>query len=126
MPEQVIYESGNVKITTARIMISGTTYSLNNIASVYVSTEANKSAWILLIIAVLFITRTFFQSGIMGIFSFNMLLGIGLIALAFYIGFQINRLCLTTSSGNHVAYTGKISTVLMLKEKIEQAMVEKG
>ena len=55
MAEENIYADNNVSITTARVMIGGTTYALRNITSVKMTlTPANKGCAILLLVIGIF------------------------------------------------------------------------
>jgi len=52
MAEESIYSDGNVSITTARIMIGGTTYALRNITSVRMTTTEPQTGGAIALIVV--------------------------------------------------------------------------
>lgn len=91
MLEENIYSDNNVSVTTARIIISGTTYALRNVASVkMITTPANKGcAMMMLIIS----AGIFIFPALMGIIAAIALRGKdeggggGLIMLLLFIGF---------------------------------------
>jgi type III secretory pathway component EscU len=124
MAEQTVYQSGSIQITTARVAIGGSTYQLRNIAGVRVIKKLNVLSIILLVVGGLIAFSSFgslSQGGWQGL-----LLGIGLIALALWMGLQQYYLHFDTSSGSVSAYKGKRELAHMLKQKIEDAMAGQG
>jgi len=124
MAEQTMYQSGSVQITTARVAIGGSTYQLKNIAGVRVIKKLNGLAILLLLVGGLIAFSSFSslsQGGWQGL-----LLGIGLIALALWIGLHEYYLHFDTSSGSVNAYKGKRALAHLLKQRIEDAMAEQG
>lgn len=124
MAEQTIYQSGSIQITTARVAIGGSTYQLRNIAGIRVIKKLNTLAVILLVAGGLLAFSGFgslSQGGWQGL-----LLGIGLIALAIWMGLYQYYLHFDTSSGSVSAYKGKKELAFTLKQKIEDAMAEQG
>ena len=128
MVEQTVYQSGSIKITTARVVIGGSTYQLRNIACVSVIEEPNGLSWLLLGVGgwIVFSNfRSLTQGGEQWLWLW-LLLGIGLIVLALWMGLYNYYLHFDTSSGSVSAYQGKRELVHMLKDKIEDAMAVQG
>jgi hypothetical protein len=120
MAEQVIHESGDIKITTARVVLGANTYSLQNIAGVRVISEINKLAIGLVVVGVILVLIGLSE----GIVS--LIIGVALGALGYFLGFKHYYLHFDTSSGSVQAYSGKADMCFELKNKIEDAMAARG
>ena len=100
MAEQAMFTDENVKITTARVMINGTTYALRNLTSVENTyTPPHRGLAIaLLVFGVLFLIGTFLNS------SESVGLGFGSLAFALII-IAIAVLWLRAKNDYHVTLT---------------------
>ncbi|NUN08156.1 MAG: hypothetical protein HUU54_03180 [Ignavibacteriaceae bacterium] len=120
MAEQVIHESGDIKITTTRVVLGANTYSLANITGIRVIGELNKLAIGLVVIGVILLLIGLSEGIMMAV------IGAALGALGYFLGFKKYYLHFDTASGAVQAYQGKPDMCFELKNKIEEAMAARG
>lgn len=121
MAEQVLYQSGDITISTARVVMGGKTFALQNVSGV--STSKTRSGWgVLGAVAGAMIAF----GGLAGMPSLGGLialcLGGGLAFLGITRGLRYH-LILNTNSGEVRGYQGSLDMVTNLKGKIEEAIV---
>jgi Family of unknown function (DUF6232) len=122
MAETLIYQHGDVTITTSKVVFGGNTYFTRNIASVRVLKVPNRLAGYLLLggLVCIGVGLTWFQTA-----WHYALVGAVMLYVAFRSGFFTYWIHFDTASGAVNAYKGTEKAMQELKGKIEEAMVQR-
>ena len=119
MADRTVYQKGTVRVSTSKVMVGRTSYFHRNIASVRVI-KTRQSGHVLLVLIGVVLALACLQNAKDA--WFGVVVGIGLIALAYKLGLSRYYIAFDSSSGAVNAFHGPESEMLTIKRKIEEVL----